>query len=329
MPEPVDPHPQLNALEEVASQINKAIHSRTFQIAFSLAWLYAINRYGGFLGGGLGWIPAIGIGFLATFLVPALLQMLLSCAILGLIALAGWLALSDGGHRFLSDNPLYLWLLIGGTAAVVIWVRRHDISAMISTTEWAVLRRQGWEDLRKLLFGVLVLAPIVLIIILLFMYPVVTALGLVLVASLGLVVVGWRNREQDAKPSYAHFLCPQCRKQAACRQPGGIFTCTECGHTFSVKRSPRLATVLPSRSAERQSATSDEVVPVSSVTSNDPRMVLGSSASLIYHRPDCDEIQGIQVKNRVPFGSSWDAAIHGYGPCKLCQPPSKYRHSDP
>ena len=133
----------MNALEHVASQFIKTVRSRIFQVAAVLAWLYAIVRYGWFLGLGLGWAPAIGIGALVAFLVPALW---------GLFAPAG-------GHE--DDTP-----------------------------------------------------------------------------------------------------------------------------------------------------------------------VIGSTASLIYHRRECEAALKIGPKNRVQFASSWEAALHGFRPCELCEPPSTYRHAD-
>lgn len=49
-------------------------------IVFLLAWLYAVVTYGLFLGLGLGWLPALVIGFIAGILWPFILLLLLGLA---------------------------------------------------------------------------------------------------------------------------------------------------------------------------------------------------------------------------------------------------------
>ena len=39
-------------------------------VSFAIAWVYAILTYGFFLGVGLGWIPALAIGFVCGLLWP-------------------------------------------------------------------------------------------------------------------------------------------------------------------------------------------------------------------------------------------------------------------
>jgi hypothetical protein len=85
--------------------------------------------------------------------------------------------------------------------------------------------------------------------------------------------------------------------------------------THSVELSPST----PSLQAD-QGPVVGSLASINSLASEE-KMFVGSIKSNKYHYPDCIWAKKIKPENEIWFSSSSDARIHGYVPCKVCNPP--------
>jgi hypothetical protein len=235
----------------------------------------------------------IGLGWFPAFVIALLFAKPLHWVVsIGLVVVAFWWTTSEINRIVRSiEHPwtLAMFLGLGALAVAAIWSDREKLRLHFAQLPPGQFTRSI----------IAVSVPVVLIG--LAFDPYLTGVIVALIGA-GLLSAKWRKRQSgetavDERHSGAPVTmrpagtCPRCGKFAMVHAPEDSILCRRCRHSIP---------------------TAD--------------LIVGSTTGHIYHRPTCRQTISITTRDALLFGSSWEAVLHDYQACEMCDPPPVYRH---